>query len=130
MIFVKTIKIMTTQELATRYREMMNDRKFLEIQDTYYAEDVVCQEMEKATAMGLAVITHGREAVKAKGVARRATIETTHSYNCSEPLVAGEFFSVVLKQDVTFKGRPRMNVEEIGIFQVKDGKVIKEQFFY
>lgn len=121
---------MTTQELATRYREMMNERKFLEIQDTYYAADIVCQEMEKASAMGLAVITHGLEAVKAKGIARRATIETTHSYNCSEPLVAGEFFSVVLKQDVTFKGRPRMNVEEIGIFHVQNGKVVKEQFFY
>jgi hypothetical protein len=121
---------MTTQELATRYRELMLDRKFIEIQDTYYAEDVVCQEMEKATAMGLAVITQGREAVKAKGTARRATIETMHSYDCSEPLVAGEFFSVVLRQEVTFKGRPRTTVEEIGIFQVKDGMVVKEQFFY
>ncbi|HEV2481891.1 MAG TPA: SnoaL-like domain-containing protein [Puia sp.] len=121
---------MTTQELATRYRELMTERKFLEIQDTFYAEDVVCQEMEKATAMGLAVITHGLEAIKAKGIARRATIETIHSYYCSEPLVAGDFFSVVLRQDLTFKGRPRTTVEEIAIFQTKDGKVVKEQFFY
>jgi len=121
---------MTTQELAARYRELMMERKFLEIQDTYYAEDVICQEMEKAAAMGLAVVTQGREAIKAKGIARRATIETMHSYYCSEPIVAGEFFSVVLRQDLTFKGRPRTTVEEIGIFQVKDGKIIKEQFFY
>ena len=121
---------MTTQELATRYRELMMERKFLEIQDNYYSEDVISQEMEKATAMGLAVISQGRETIKAKGVARRATIETMHSYYCSEPIVAGEFFSVVLRQDLTFKGRPRTTVEEIGIFQVKDGKVIKEQFFY
>lgn len=121
---------MTTQELATHYRKLMMERKFLEIQDTYYAEDVVSQEMEKATAMGLAVITQGREAIKAKGIARRATIEEMHSYYCSEPLVAGEFFSVILKQDLTFKGRPRTTIEEIAIFQVKDGKVVKEQFFY
>jgi hypothetical protein len=121
---------MTTQELASRYQELMTERRFLDIQDTFYAQDVVCQEMEKASAMGLAVITHGLEAVKAKGIARRATIETIHSYYCSEPLVAGEFFSVVLRQDITFKGRPRLTIEEIGIFQVKDGKIIKEQFFY
>lgn len=121
---------MTTQALATKYRELMTQRKFLEIQDTFYAEDVVSQEMEKATAMGLAVITRGREAIKAKGIARRATIDTIHSYYCSEPLVAGEFFSVILKQDVTFKDKPRMTIEEIGIFQVKAGKVVKEQFFY
>jgi len=121
---------MTTQEIASRYQELMNEKKFLEIQDTYYAADVVCQEMEKAAAMGLAVITRGLEAVKAKGIARRATIETSHSYVCSAPLVAGEFFSVVLKQDVTFKDRPRTTIEEIGIFQVQNGKIVKEQFFY
>lgn len=121
---------MTTQELATRYRQLMTERKFLEIQDTYYADDIISQEMEKASAMGLSVITQGKEAVKAKGTARRATIDTMHSYHCSEPLVAGEFFSVVLRQDVTFKGRPRTTIEEIAIFQVRDGKVVKEQFFY
>lgn len=121
---------MTTQEIATAYRGLMNERKFIEVQDTLYHEDVVCQEPEKAAAMGMTIITKGREAIKAKGVARRATIETSHSYVCSEPLVAGEFFSVVLKQDVTFKGKPRMTLEEIGVFQVVNGKVVKEQFFF
>ena len=121
---------MTTQETAARYQELASQRKFIEIQDDLYHEDVVCQEPEKAASMGMPVFTNGREAVKAKGITRRAAIETVHSYTCSEPIVAGEFFSVVLKQDVTFKGKPRMAIEEIGIFHVKDGKVVKEQFFY
>lgn len=121
---------MTTQETAARYHELASQRKFIEIQDDLYHEDVVCQEPEKAASMGMPLLTNGREAVKAKGIARRATIETVHSYICSEPIVAGEFFSVVLKQDVTFKGKPRMVLEEIGIFHVQDGKVVKEQFFY
>jgi hypothetical protein len=121
---------MTTQEIATRYQELMNQRKFIEVQDTFYHEDVVCQESEKAAAMGMPIFTNGLEAVKAKGIARRATIETSHSYTCSAPLVAGEYFTVTLKQDVTFKGKPRLTLEEIGIFQVKDGKIVKEQFFY
>ena len=121
---------MTTQETAARYKELASQRKFIEIQDDLYHEDVVCQESEKAASMGFAIFTNGREAVKAKGVARRAMIETTHNYTCSEPIVAGEFFSVVLKQDLTFKGKPRISLEEVGVFHVKDGKVIKEQFFY
>jgi hypothetical protein len=121
---------MTTQEVATRYHELMSERKFIEVQDTLYHEDVVCQEPEKAASMGMPVFTNGREAVKAKGVARRAMIETTHIYTCSEPIVAGEFFSIVLIQEVTFKGKPRMTLEEIGVFHVKDGKIAKEQFFY
>ncbi|MFL5745046.1 MAG: SnoaL-like domain-containing protein [Niastella sp.] len=121
---------MTTQEAAAFYHEMANQRKFIEIQDALYDENVVCQESEKATSMGLAIFTNGLEAVKAKGVARRAAIETVHSYTCSEPIVAGEFFSVVLKQEVTFKGKPRISLEEIGVFHVKNDKIIKEQFFY
>jgi hypothetical protein len=121
---------MTIQEIATRYRELMNQRKFLEVQDTLYSEDVVSQEPEKAASMGAPILTQGREAIKKKGVARRETIETSHAYTCSEPLVAGEFFSVTLKQDVTFKGKPRMTLEEIGVFHVRDGQIVKEQFFY
>jgi hypothetical protein len=121
---------MTTQEIANRYQELMSQREFIEIQDTLYHEDVVCQESEKAPSMGMSLFTNGREAVKAKGIARRATIETMHSYSCSTPLVAGDYFSVVLKQEVTFKGKPRMWVEEIGVFHVVDGMVVKEQFFY
>lgn len=121
---------MTTPEIAARYHELANQRKFIEIQDTFYDEQVVCQEHEKAASMGMAIFTNGLEAVKAKGIARRATIETVHSYTCSEPIVAGEFFSVVLKQEVTFKGKPRVTLEEIGIFQVKNDKIVKEQFFY
>jgi hypothetical protein len=121
---------MTIQETAARYHELASQRKFIEIQDDLYHEDVVCQEPEKAASMGMPVFTNGLEAVKAKGIARRAMIETVHSYTCSEPIVAGEFFSVVLKQEVTFKGKPRIALEEIGIFHTKDGKIIKEQFFY
>jgi hypothetical protein len=121
---------MSTYEIASQYQEMMNLRKFLEIQETFYDEHVVSQEPEKAAAVGLAVVTNGLEAVKAKGVARRTTIETVHTYVCSEPLVAGDFFTVVLKQEITFKGKPRMAIEEIGVFQVKNDKIVKEQFFY
>ena len=121
---------MTTQEAAARYHELASERKFIEIQDTLYHEDVICQEPDKATSIGMPVFTNGREAVKAKGVARRATIETMHTYHVGEPIVAGEFFSIVLKQEVTFKDKPRMTLEEIGVFHVKDSKIVKEQFFY
>lgn len=121
---------MTTQEIASRYYELASQRQIAEIHDTLYADDIVSQEPEKAAANGLAVITTGREAIKAKGAARRATIEAIHSYSCSTPIVAGEFFSVVLKQEVTFIGRPRLSLEEIAVFQVQNGRIVKEQFFY
>ena len=32
--------------------------------------------------------------------------------------------------DATRKGMPRMKFEELCLYQVKDGKITKEQFFY
>jgi hypothetical protein len=121
---------MTTQEIANRYHELANQSKWTEILDELHDDNVVCQEPEHVTLRGFQVITKGREAVKAKGMANRERIETIHSQYCSEPLVAGDFFSVVLKRDVTFKNMPRRNLEEVCVFQVKDGKIILEQFFF
>jgi hypothetical protein len=48
----------------------------------------------------------------------------------SEPVVAGNWFSVALMLDWTFKGRGRTKLEEVCIFYVRDGKIVQEQFFY
>jgi hypothetical protein len=72
----------------------------------------------------------GLEAIKAKGNSNRTMIEAIHSQHCSAPMVAGNFFTVVLSRDISFKGKPRMQLEEIGVFELKEGKIIVEQFFY
>ncbi len=121
---------MTTQEVANRYYELARQGKWNEIQDGLHDDNVLCQEPEHVASRGLQVVTKGKEAVRAKSVANREMIETIHSQYCSEPTVAGNFFSVALKRDVTFKNRPRMNLEEICLFQVTEGKIVLEQFFY
>jgi len=35
-----------------------------------------------------------------------------------------------MTMDFTPKGGPRTNMEEIGFYEVKDGKIISEKFFY
>jgi hypothetical protein len=32
--------------------------------------------------------------------------------------------------DVTMKGQDRAKMDEIVVYEVKDGKIVKEQFFY
>ena len=125
-----TQEIMTTQDIANRYYELATQSKWTEIQDELHDEKVLCQEPEHVASRGVQVMTVGREAVKAKSIANREMIETIHSQYCSEPLVAGNFFSIALKRDVTFKNRPRTNLEEICVFRVTDGKIVSEQFFY
>jgi hypothetical protein len=121
---------MTTQEMANKYYELACQNKYVEIQHEFYDDNVISVEPEHAALKGMQIVTKGKPAVTAKGEAFRESRETLHSQSCSEPFVTGDFFSVILKRDITFKNRPRVQLEEIGIFQVKEGKVILEQFFY
>jgi hypothetical protein len=121
---------MTTQQVANRYYELASQSQWNDIMNELHDDNVVCREPEHVAQRGAQVITTGKEANKAKSAANREMIDTIHSQYCSEPLVAGNFFSVVLKRDVTFKNRPRINAEEVCIFQVADGKIVLEQFFY
>lgn len=121
---------MTTREVADRYYALILENKRGQLVDELYSQDIVCKEPEHAMPMGIPTITKGLDAVKTKTKARGEMIAEIHSDFCSEPIIAGSFFSVVLGRDITLKGKPRMNLQEIGVFEVKGGKIVSEQFFY
>jgi len=122
--------MMTTQEVANRYCKLMQQNKRSQITEELYSIDIVNKEPEHAIAMGVPTITKGLDAVLKKAKARMEMIEEVHSDFCSEPVVSDKFFSVALSRDITLKGKSRMNLHEIGVFEVKEGKIISEQFFY
>jgi hydrogenase maturation factor HypE len=121
---------MTTQQVADRYYELAGQNKWSEIHETLHDENIVQRESENGRPAGIELETRGKAAVKAKSDAHRATIEAIHSRDTSKPLVAGNFFTTVLKRDVSYKGRPRINSEEIAVIEVKDGRIVSEAFFY
>lgn len=123
-------KSMTTQEVANQYYELVNQNKQEQIINEFYSQNIVNREPEHIAVMGFPVITKGLDAVKAKSRARKEMIEQIHSGYCSEPVVCGNFFSVVLRRELTMKGKPRMSLEEIAVFEVKEGRIVSEQFFY
>ena len=47
-----------------------------------------------------------------------------------EPLVGGNHISLAMGMDVSMKGMGRMKMDEVVVYEVKDGKIVKEQFFY
>jgi hypothetical protein len=121
---------MTTPEVAARYYELACQNKWNEIQENLHDENIVQREPEHGRPPGIDSITRGKTAVKAKSDAHRVMIEAIHSRHTSEPLVAGNFFTTTLQRDVTYRGRPRVNSEEIAVIEVKDGKIVAETFFY
>ena len=120
---------MTTQEVANRYAELEKQGLWHQNQEELYADDCESIEPAHAAAMGMSNVK-GKEAIIEKGKAFNAMIEEMHGGYCSAPVVGGNYFSVAMGMDVTMKGAPRMNMDEIAVFKVKDGKIVSEHFFF
>ncbi len=73
---------------------------------------------------------NGLDAIVEKGHQFQSMVEQVHSSTVSEPIIAGNTFAVAAILDLTLKGIRRVPMEELAVYEVDDGKVIKEQFFY
>ena len=120
---------MTTQEVANRFQELANDGKFDVIQDELFSANAESVEPASGLAMGM-TNAKGLAAIKEKGKKFNEQVEEMHGGYSSVPVVGGEYFSVAMGMDVTMKGAGRVNMDEIAVYEVKDGKITKEQFFY
>src|SRR5688572_22875740 len=109
--------ILTTQEVADRFSQLAEQNNFDKIQDELYAQDAVSIEPPQAAAMGMENAA-GLDAIKQKGEAFNNMVEEMHGGYCSKPLVAGNFFTVAMGMDVTYKGAGRMNLDEIAVYEV------------
>lgn len=118
---------MTTVDVANKLVELCRQGKIDEAQETLFANDV--QSIEASEQMGPKVVT-GIDALKAKSIAFQSGVEAFHGATISDPIVAGNSFAITWAMDATFKERGRMTIEEVCVYQVADGKVILEQFFY
>jgi ketosteroid isomerase-like protein len=119
--------VMTTQEVANRMNELFKENKWNVVQDELFAEDA--ESIEPPQSQGLQSVK-GLAAIKQKGEDFNNMIEEMHGGWVSEPIVAGNFISFGMGMDVTMKGAGRMKMDEIAVYEVKDGKIVKEQFFF
>jgi hypothetical protein len=118
---------MTTQEVAARFNELAQSNQWDKIQDELYAENAV--SVEPPHAQGLQSV-EGLTAIRQKGQMFQAMIEEMHGGYSTEPVIGGKHFSVGMGMDITMKGMGRMNMDEVAVYEVADGKIVKEQFFY
>ena len=56
--------------------------------------------------------------------------EEMHGGYSTTPVVAGFFFTLPMGTDVMMKGAGRVKMDEIAVYEVKEGKIIREQFFF
>lgn len=124
---MNTTEIMDTTEIAGRLVALCREAKWEAAQRELYANDAVSIEQHPSPAFERE--TKGLVAIIEKGHKFDAMIEKVYSLSVSEPLVAGNAFACTMTMDVKMKGQDRMKMAEVCVYQVKDGKIISEQFF-
>ncbi|MEQ9304626.1 MAG: nuclear transport factor 2 family protein [Marinoscillum sp.] len=118
---------MTTQEVANQLVKLCREGKFEQVLTELYSPDIRSVEPEGSTwptVQGMA------EIIK-KGEIWTTMVEEVLDSEISEPIVADSFFSITMKSRVKVKDAPEpIRMDEVCVYQVQDGKVVLEQFFY
>ena len=114
----------TIHEIANGLTELVSEQKFVEAYEQLYADDAESidpRNREQPSLKGLDVLL-----AREKDFLARTEI---HKITLSQPLVAGNYFTVSLSMDFTLKDQGKMLLEELCVYKVKDGKIISQQFF-
>jgi SnoaL-like domain len=119
--------VMTTQDVANRLSEFFRENKWMEAQEELFSDDA--ESIEPPGSPGLQSVK-GKAAIKKKGDDFNNMIEEVHGGYAGEPIVAGNYIALAMGFDATMKGMGRQKMDEIAVYEVKDGKIVKEQFFY
>lgn len=117
---------MTIQEIATRLVAHCRKQEWNAAQRELYAADAV--SIEPHETPGFPRETKGLAGILEKGQRFAGMVETMHSLAVSDPVVAGSAFACVMSMDVTMKGQGRMQMSELCVYDVKDGKIVREEF--
>jgi len=124
MLLIAKKEIMTTQEIANRLVELCGKGEYQTCYQELYSPEIVSVEADGSSVKGF-------DEIQQKGKEWNAGIEAFHGSSIGAPAVSGNYFSVPMSMKIQYKGSPEVvQFEEICLYQVKEGKIVKEQFFY
>lgn len=118
---------MTTQEIADKLVAFCRKADWEGAHKSLYATDA--KSIEPYETPEFAKSIQGLDAIREKGKKFDSMVEKMHAIEVSEPLVAGNSIAFRLEMDMTMKGKGRIKSPELCVYQVKDGKIIEEEFF-
>ena len=118
---------MTINGIAARLVELCRQGQWTTAQKELYADDAVSIEPHPTPAFEKE--TKGLNAIIEKGEKWNAMVQETHGLAVSDPIVAMNAFACTMRMDITMKERGRVEFTELCVYQVKDEKIVSEQFF-
>ncbi|MEJ1240607.1 SnoaL-like domain-containing protein [Chryseolinea sp. T2] len=116
-----------TRMVAMRFNELAKKEKWFEIQDELFADNV--RSVEPSHSMYFKD-EEGKALVRKKGEEWVARVKSANKLSTSEPIVAGSHFAVSRCVDIDVEGHGHVIINELMLYEVKDGKIVLEQFFY
>ncbi|WP_439572519.1 SnoaL-like domain-containing protein [Phreatobacter sp.] len=117
---------MNTRDVALDFTDMLKQGRDAEAAAKYNAPDIVSLE----SMDGPMAKVSGADGVRQKGEWWVANHEV-HSATVQGPYVHGDQFAVHMAFDFTRKVEgDRINLAEVGLYTVRDGKIVEERFFY
>ena len=117
---------MTTHEIAELLVTLCRKGEFETAQRELFAEEAV--SIEPSATPEFPQETRGLPAIIEKGEKFSAMTEKVHSLAVSDPVIAGQSFACTMRMDITMKGQGRMDLTELCVYDIKEGKIISEQF--
>lgn len=118
---------MTTQETADRLVELCRQGQNMTAYDELFDGNAKAIEPEGLPDN----VTEGIDNLRKKSEAWAADLAEMHSSSISDPIVAGNHFSISWNIDITTKSRGRMQMEEIAVYETNsEGKIVTERFFF
>ena len=121
----------TSADTATVARQLValcNEGRNFDAIDKFYSPDIVSVEASGNEEMPAEL--HGIDAIRGKN---QWWIENNevHSSKATGPFIGDGQFAVKFDYETTFKPTgQRMEMTEMALYDVADGKIVREQFFY
>jgi hypothetical protein len=117
---------MTTHEVAEKLVQYCREGKNIDAINELYADNIVSREQPGIPHE----LAEGKDAVIDKNNHWYQSVEEVHSADISDPMVTGNLIAVAMEMDITYKNSGRNKMSEIALYEVENGKIVKEQFFY
>ena len=115
-------------EVGQKYVALVKQAKFEACLQELFSKDAV--SVEAWAPPGVERTASGLAAIRAKGEAWARDNEV-HSLEVAGPYPLEHRFAVFFRFEVTNKPSQRkMAMEEVGLFTVEGGKIVREEFFY
>jgi ketosteroid isomerase-like protein len=119
---------MTTLEVGQRLVSLCREGQDEQAMNTLYHPDIVT--VEAAAMPNMPQEQRGLAACHAKAKWWKEN-NTVHSGKIDGPFPNGDRFAVRFTYDLTPKAdNKRTTMDEVALYTVKDGKIVREEFFY